>query len=87
MNENVKETFSFIKHFKHFHFIFGHYEEILPRSNQPGQLYGTTKTRKFTNTDEITIDNLKFRPLIAQTGTYTYNAVQVIAKHLKPQWK
>ena len=61
-----------------------HYEEILPKSNQPGQLYGTAKIHKFTNIDEITIDNLKFRPIIAQTGTYTYNAAQVIAKYLKP---
>ena len=60
-----------------------HYEEMLPKSNQPGQLYGTAKTHKFTNIDEITIDNLKFRPIIAQTGTYTYNAAQVIAKYLK----
>ena len=54
------------------------------QDNQPGQLYGTAKTHKFTNIDEITIDNLKFRPIIAQTGTYTYNAAQVIAKYLKP---
>ena len=61
-----------------------HYEEMLPKSNQPGQLYGTAETHKFTNVHEITIDNLKFRPIIAQTGTYTYNSVQVIAKYLKP---
>ena len=61
-----------------------HYEEMFPKSNQPGQLYGTAKTHKFTNIDETIIDNLKFRPIIAQTGTYTYNAVQVIAKYLKP---
>ena len=57
---------------------------MLPKSNKPGQLYGTAKTHKFTNIDEIAIDNLKFHPIIAQTGTYTYNAVQVIAKYLKP---
>ena len=61
-----------------------HYEEILPKSNQPGQLYGTAKIHKFTNIDEITINNLKFHPIIAQAGTYTYNAAQVIAKYLKP---
>ena len=27
---------------------------------------------------------MKFRPIIAQTGTYTYNAAQVIASYLKP---
>ena len=55
-----------------------HYEEMLPKSNQPAQFYDTAKTHKFTNVAEITIDNLKFCPIIAQTGTYTYNAVQVI---------
>ena len=58
-------------------------EEMLPKYNQPGQRYGTTKTHEFTNIDEITIDRLNFRPIIAQTGTYTYNAAQVIAKYLK----
>ena len=55
-----------------------HYEEMLPKSNQPGQLYGTAETHKFTNVHEITIDNLKFRPIIAQTGSYTYNILQEI---------
>ena len=34
--------------------------------------------------DIITTDKLKFRPIIAQTGTYTQNATQVIAEYLKP---
>ena len=41
---------------------------MLPKSNQPGQLYGTAKTHKITNIDEITIDNLLFRPIITQTS-------------------
>ena len=57
---------------------------MLPKSNQPGQLYGTTKTNKFTNIDEIAIDNLMFCPIIAQTETFIYNTVQVIAKYFKP---
>ena len=57
---------------------------MLPTSNQPGQLYGTAKTHKFDNTADIAIDNLKFCPIIAQSGTYTYNAAQVIANYLKP---
>ena len=61
-----------------------HYEEMLPKSNQPGQLYGTTKTHKFTNIDKIAIDNLMFCPIIAQTETFIYNTVQVIAKYFKP---
>ena len=59
------------------------YQEMLPKSNQPGQLHGTAKTHKFTNIDEIIVDNLKFRPIIAQTGTYNYNAAQVTAKYCK----
>ena len=31
-----------------------HYQEMLRKSNQPGQLYATSKTYKFTNIDEIT---------------------------------
>ena len=34
--------------------------------------------------EDITLENLKFRPIIAQSGTYTYNAAQVIADYLKP---
>ena len=44
----------------------------------------TAKTHKFTNIDEMTVGKLKFRPIIGQTGTYTYNAAQVIAKYFKP---
>ena len=47
-------------------------------------LYGTAKTHKFDNIEDITLVNLKFRPIIAQSGTYTYNAAQVIADYLKP---
>ena len=54
------------------------------KSNQPRQLYGTAKAHKFTNIDEITTNDLKFRPIIAQTETYTYNAAQVTPKYLKP---
>ena len=55
-----------------------HYEEMPPKSNQPGQFYGTSKTHKFTNINEITIDNLKFCSVIAQTGAYTYKDALVI---------
>ena len=54
------------------------------KSNQPRQLYGTAKAHKFTNIDEITTNDLKFRPIIAQTETNTYNAAQVTPKYLKP---
>ena len=58
-------------------------EKMLPTPNQPGQLYGTAKTHKFDNTADITVDNVKFRPIIAESWTYTYSAAQVIANYLK----
>ena len=45
---------------------------------------GTAKSHKFENLNDITVDNLKFRPIIYQTGTYTYNAAKVISSYLKP---
>ena len=57
---------------------------MLPTSNQLGLLYGTAKTHKFNNIADVTIDNLKFRPIIAQSGTETCNAAQVTANYLKP---
>ena len=57
---------------------------MYPTSNQPAQLYGTAKTYKHENIDEINIQSLNFRPIIAQTGSYTFNAAQVISNYLKP---
>ena len=50
-------------------------------SNQPACLYGTAKTHMFENLDDITIANLKFRHIIDQTGTITYNAAEVISDY------
>ena len=61
-----------------------HYNKMYPTSNQPAQLYGTAKTHKHENIDEINVQSLNFRPIIAQTGTGTYNAAQVISNYLKP---
>ena len=60
------------------------YKDMRPVSNQPGRLYATAKIHKFSSLDEITIEKLKFRPIISQVGTYTYNAAKVIADYLKP---
>ena len=57
---------------------------MLPKSNQPGQLFGTAKTHEFNRIEDMTLEILKFRPIIAQSGTYTNNAAQVIADYLKP---
>ncbi|XP_066917454.1 uncharacterized protein [Clytia hemisphaerica] len=60
------------------------YQKMFPTSGQPARLYGTAKTHKFESIEDIDMENLKFRPIIAQTGTYTYGAAQVIAEYLKP---
>ena len=60
---------------------------MYPHSNQPAKLYGTAKTHKFNNIQEINKEKLKFCPIIDQTGTYSYNAAQVISQYLKPLCK
>ena len=59
------------------------YEEMRPVSHEPGKLYATAKTHKFNSLDDITVDNLKFRTIISQIGTYTYNASKVILQYTK----
>ena len=63
------------------------YEVMKPDSNQPARLYGTAKTHKFETLEDITVANLKFRPIIDQTGTLTYNAAKVISDYLRPLCK
>ena len=60
------------------------YDKMRPKSSQPARLYATAKTQKFNNLDEITFEKLKFRPIVAQTGTATYDTVKVIGEYLKP---
>ena len=46
-------------------------------------LYATTKTHKFNDLDEATVEKLKFRPIVDQTGTATYGTAKVIGEYLK----
>ena len=57
---------------------------MLPSSNPYTQLYETAKTHKFDDTNDVTAESLKFRPMIAQTGTYMYKVAQVILEYLIP---
>ena len=63
------------------------YEEMRPVSHEPGKFYATAKAHKFNSLDAIIVDNLKFRPIIAQIGTYTCNASKVISEYLKPLYE
>ena len=53
------------------------YEVMRPRSNQPGRFFATAKTHKCDSIEDISLDSLKLRPMIDQTGTYIYNASKV----------
>ena len=60
------------------------YDKMRPKSSQPARLYTTAKTHKFNNLDEITVEKLKFRPIVDQTGTAMYDTAKVIGEYLKP---
>lgn len=60
-----------------------HYEKMLPKSNQPGQLYDTGKTHKLNKIEYLTLCTLKFHFIIAQFGRHV-NASHVMAEYLKP---
>ena len=55
-----------------------------PRSNQSGRFFATARTHKFESISDITLEQLKLRPIIDQTGTYIYKALKVVAKYLGP---
>ena len=55
-------------------YTYEHYKSMYPHSNQPAKLYGTAKKHKFNNIQKT------FPPIIDQTGTYSYNATQVISQ-------
>ena len=57
---------------------------LRPKSNQPVRLYATAKTHKLIDLDEITVEKLKFRPIVDQTGTVTYDAAKAIGEYLTP---
>ena len=38
---------------------------------------------KFGNTNDVNLDQLKFRPIMDETGTYTCNVAKVISNYLR----
>ena len=41
-----------------------HYKRMYPHNNQSAKLYGTAKTHKFSNINEVKKEELKFHPII-----------------------
>ena len=86
--ETVDNTHKDLKRFRDFlyHNLYKHkqFENMHPKSDQPGRFFATAKTHKFDPVNDITLDKLKLRPIIDQTGTYIYNASKAVAKYLRP---
>ena len=55
------------------------YAKMRPVVNQPAKLFATAKTHKFNNIEDINVEELKFRPIKDQAGTFIYNCSKVIA--------
>ena len=62
-------------------------DDMLPTTNEPARIYASTQTHKFSSVDSVNINDLKFRLIINQTGTMTYNAAKVISYYLRPLCK
>ena len=78
MFQNLKLFQSFLyRNFKNYEYC----EKIYPVSDW------TTKAHKLEHTQDMTRVNVKFQPIIDQTGTYTYNAAEEISNYLKPLCK
>ena len=53
------------------------------QSNQPAKIYGRENVDKFNNISEINISDLKFRPIIVQTSTFSYHVISIYLKPLR----
>ena len=84
--ETTDDTCNELKRFQDFlyrHFYkHEHYEEMRPRSNQPGRFFATAKMHKLESISDITLEQLKLRPIIDHIGAYIYKASKVLAKYL-----
>lgn len=86
--ESDDTTLEDLKHFKQFlqRNFSDHpkYKKMAPTSHRPARMYGSAKTHKFDSYDEITVENLKLRPIMDQCGTMVYTAAQIIAEYIRP---
>ena len=54
-----------------------------PVSNQPARFFATAKTHRFDDHSLINLDDLKFRRIIDQSNTYSYNAAKIVSDYLQ----
>ena len=86
-DNTLKELSRFLNFLYRNFFNYERYKDMQPDSNQPARLYGTAKTHNFETLEYITVANLKFRPIIDQTGIFTCNAAKVVSDYLRPLCK
>ena len=60
------------------------YNNMRSVSNQPGRFFETVKTHTFDYYSLIKVNNLKLRPIIDQSNTFTDNAAQIVSDYLQP---
>lgn len=63
------------------------YVNLRPNSHEHGKFFATAKTHKFKTFGDINVDELRLRPIIDQTGSYTHGAAKIISKYLQPLTK
>ena len=59
-------------------------DKMRSKSSQPARWYATAKTHKFNILDDVTVEKLKFRRIVNQAGSATYDAAKVNGEYLKP---
>ena len=85
--ENIDNTLNELSRFKDFLYRnFYKNEDFKDQkldSIQQARLFRTDKTHHFGNQTDSTVANLKFKPIINQTGKFTYNAAIVTLGYLR----
>ena len=78
-DDNILKRLGSVQSFLYRHFKNSpHYRQTLPSLHLSARFFATSKTSKFENINDITIDNLKLRPIIDQIGTCYYKTAKVI---------
>ena len=84
-NDKTHEDLEKFQHFLYRNFKnHSKYSDMRLVSNEPARFFATTKTHKFDDHSLINLDDLKFRPVIDQSNTYSYNAAKIVSDYLQP---
>ena len=83
IDDNILKELESFKSFLYWHIKNSpNCKQVLPSSHQAARFFATAKTHRFENINDITIDNLKLRPIIDQTGTLYYKTRKEIGEYL-----